>query len=202
MQVILLEHNQNLGNVGDLVKVKDGYARNYLLPKNKALRATAASQIEFEAKRAQIEKENLEKKKESEKSSSKIENQFFVLIRQAGEDGRLYGSVSARDISVAASEATSVEVNRSHVVQFSPIKNLGVHTVKVALHPEVVVNVNVIVARSAGEAEIAKKDFLAPKNKAEESEVEAVEVAEAEEGKNTKKSKKAKVESESEESAA
>jgi large subunit ribosomal protein L9 len=191
MQVILLERTQNLGNVGDLVKVKNGYGRNFLIPQNKALRATADNIKEFEAKRAQIEKENAEKKKDAEKYSSKLENQFLTLIRQAGEDGRLYGSVSARDLAALATETTSVEVKRGQIAQFTPIKNLGIYTIKIELHGEVIVNVYVNVARSNDEAEIAKKEFVSPKKKGEnEAEVAAEVNAEAEDTKGKKKKKK------------
>jgi len=175
MEVILLERNANLGNVGDLVKVKNGFGRNFLLPQGKALRATEQNKKEFEARKAQIEKENVDKKKEAEKSSSKVEGQFLVLIRQAGEDGRLYGSVSSKDISDSASSVSGLEIKRSQVVQFTPVKALGVYTIKISLHPEVVVSVHVNVARSTGEAEIAKKEFLNPANK--ETPADAVEVA-------------------------
>lgn len=197
MEIILLERVEHLGNVGDIAKVKNGYGRNYLLPMKKALRATAQNKLEFEARRASIEAENIKNKKEAEKLAAKVEGQFLILIRQAGEDGRLYGSVSARDISDAASSVSSVEVKRSQVVQFTPIKTLGVYTVKVALHPEVIVNVHVNVARSSGEAEIAKKEFLSPAvKKSEEAAEEAspestAEATAEEEGKHKKKKKKA-----------
>jgi len=192
MEVILLERAPNLGNVGDLVKVKNGYARNFLFPKKRALRATDENKREFEAKRAQIEKENSEKKHEAEKLSGKVEGKFLVLIRQAAEDGRLYGSVSARDISDAASEVSSVEIKRGQVEQFSPIKLLGIYNVKISLHPEVVVSVNVNVARSDSEAEIAKKEFLVPKKNHEaEGEVNAeISLNAPEEDTKSKKKKK------------
>lgn len=191
MEVILLERTQNLGNVGDLVKVKSGYARNYLIPQAKALRATEDNKSEFEAKRAQIEAENAEKKKEAEKLGAKLEGKFLVLIRQAGEDGRLYGSVSTRDIADLASEAVASEVKRSQVVQFAPVKALGVYAIKIALHGEVIVAVNVNVARSAGEAEIAKKEFLNPAKSKTEGESEASEgTAEVAEGEDKPKKKK------------
>jgi large subunit ribosomal protein L9 len=193
MEVILLERNANLGNVGDLVAVKNGYARNFLLPQGKALRATEQNKQEFEERKAQIEKENISKKNDAEKSSGKVNGQFVVLVRQAGEDGRLYGSVSSKDISDAASGVSGLEIKRSQVVQFTPIKALGIHTVKISLHPEVVVSVHVNVARTAGEAEIAKKEFLNPsKKEASESEEISTEVAQenAEEDGKHKKSKK------------
>ncbi len=198
MQVILLERARNLGNVGDLVKVKNGYARNYLIPQQKALRATDENMKEFEARRAQIEKENASKKSEAEKLSGKLEGQFLVLIRQAGEDGRLYGSVAARDISALASELAGEEVARGQVVQFTPIKTLGIYPVKISLHGDVTVSVNINVARSSDEAETARKEFLSPKKKpGEEAEGASSDVAVAgiaEEGaapdKKTKKAKK------------
>lgn len=195
MEVILLERVENLGNVGDIAKVKNGYGRNYLLPMKKALRATAQNKLDFEARRSSIEADNIKSKKEAEKLAVKVEGQFLVLIRQAGEDGRLYGSVSARDISDATALASSVEVKRSQVIQFTPIKLLGIHSIKIALHPEVTVTVHVNVARSVGEAEIAKKDFLNPTTKkseevnAEEANVE-VTAEEEDEGKHKKKKKK------------
>lgn len=187
MEVILLERTHKLGNVGDLVKVKNGYARNFLIPQAKALRATEENKIEFEAKRAQLEKESAEKKKEAEKLSAKLEGKFLVLIRQAGEDGRLYGSVSARDIAEVATKEAGTEVKRSQVAQFSPVKSLGVYAIKIALHSEVVVSVNVNVARSASEAEIAKKEFLNPaKTKAENEESAEEQVAGGEQSKKKK----------------
>lgn len=176
MELILIEGVQNLGNAGDLVKVKNGYGRNFLIPQNKALRATAQNKREFEAKRAEIEKASAAKKKDAEKESSKLEGKFFVLIRQAGEDGRLYGSVSARDISAAAAEASGLDVKRGQVLQFAPIKNLGVYAIKIELHAEVIVNVYVNVSRSVSEAEIAQKNFQNPVKKAEGEEA-AAEVA-------------------------
>ncbi len=170
MEVILLERVHNLGNVGDLTKVKNGYARNFLIPFKKAIRATEESKVAFEAKRSELEKENAAKKKEAEKLSSKIHDKFLILIRQAAEDGRLYGSVSAKDIADGANEVADIAVKRSQVVNFLPIKYLGVHSIKIALHPEVEVNVFVNVARSNDEAEIAKKEFLNPTKKKTEGE--------------------------------
>jgi large subunit ribosomal protein L9 len=199
MRVILLERAANLGNVGDLVKVKNGYARNYLIPQGKALRATEDNVLEFEARRAHVEAENANNRKEAEKHAVKLEGQFLLLIRQAGEDGRLYGSVSARDISALASELAGFEVKRSQVVQFTPVKTIGVYTIKLALHGDVTVSVNVNVARSKDEAEIAKKEFLNPAKKkgegdadAEASAAVAAEVVDAsgETGKAKKKKKK------------
>lgn len=182
MELILIEGVQNLGNAGDLVKVKSGFARNFLLPQQKALRATEENKREFEAKRAEIEKNNAAKKKEAEKESAKLEGKFFVLIRQAGEDGRLYGSVSSRDIAAEAG------VERGQVAQFTPIKALGVYVIKINLHSEVSVNIHINVARSADEAEIAKKEFQNPSSKKKaDAEVAEEGADEAHEGKHKKK---------------
>ena len=152
MKVILLERVEKLGAIGDTVTVKDGFARNFLLPRQKALRATSANQAVFEAQRAQIEARNAENRAEAERRGQRLEGSTYILIRQAGESGQLYGSVSARDISDAA-QAESDRVERNQVVLETPIKTLGMHTVKVRLHPEVTVNVLVNIARSADEAE-------------------------------------------------
>jgi large subunit ribosomal protein L9 len=192
MELILIEGVQNLGNAGDLVKVKNGYGRNFLIPQQKALRATEQNKREFEAKRAEIEKANAAKKKDAEKESAKLEGKFFVLIRQAGEDGRLYGSVSARDIAASASESTGVEVKRGQILQFAPIKNLGVYPIKVELHADVTVGIYVNVSRSVSEAEIAQKTFQNPATKKAEGEEVAAEVAAPVEGEATPKKKKKK----------
>jgi large subunit ribosomal protein L9 len=152
MQVILLERVENLGVIGDVVKVRSGFARNYLLPQHKALRATDENKKVFEARRAEIEARNAEAREKSEKDSKKIDGKTYVLIRQAGEAGQLYGSVSARDIadSIAAKGAS---VPRNAVVLDKPIKTIGMHPVRVRLHPEVTSNITVNVARSQDEAE-------------------------------------------------
>ena len=152
MQVILLERVAKLGQMGEVVKVKDGFARNYLLPRGKALRATEANKKRFEGDRAQLEARNLELKAEAEKVGGKLDGKTFVVIRQAGESGQLYGSVSSRDIAEAIT-AGGVNVNRQQVIALHPIKTLGLHGVPVRLHPEVEVNVTINVARSAEEAE-------------------------------------------------
>jgi large subunit ribosomal protein L9 len=152
MQIILLERVENLGAIGDVVKVKDGYARNFLLPKHKALRATEANKKRFEAMRAELEARNAETRAQAVKAGEKLDGASFVLIRQAGESGQLYGSVSARDVAEAA-EAAGYKLERAAVVLDKPIKALGVAQVKVRLHPEVAVTVTVNVARSADEAE-------------------------------------------------
>lgn len=174
MEVILLERVEKLGNVGDLVKVKNGYARNFLIPRNKCLRATNENKAFFETQRAHIEKENETKRKDAAKVASKIEDKFYVLIRSAGEDGRLYGSVAARDIAEIITE-TGVEINRTQVSLDKSIKYLGVYPVRVAAHAEVIVTVRVNVARSETEAKEAEKEFLNPtvKKDAQNEEVKA-----------------------------
>ena len=152
MEVILLERVGRLGQMGDVVKVKDGYARNFLLPQGKALRATEANRATFEGQRVQLEARNLELKTEAESVAGRLEGQTFVSIRQAGDTGQLYGSVSTRDIADAVS-AGGFSVERRQVLLDKPIKALGLHEIRVALHPEVVVKVSVNVARSADEAE-------------------------------------------------
>ncbi len=152
MKLILLERVEKLGAIGDVVTVKDGFARNFLLPRQKALRATSANQAVFEAQRAQIEARNAENRAEAERRGQRLDGSTYVLIRQAGESGQLYGSVSARDVSDVA-QAQGDRVERNQVVLETPIKTLGVHTVKVRLHPEVTVTVSVNIARSPDEAE-------------------------------------------------
>jgi len=152
MEVILLERVSKLGHMGEVVKVKEGYARNFLLPRGKALRANDANKAKFEAQRATLEAKNADARKGAEAEAKKVDGKSFVIIRQAGESGQLYGSVSPRDIAEAASVATGVAVNRNHVELLSPIKTIGIYTVAVALHPEVSVNVQVNVARSEDEA--------------------------------------------------
>jgi large subunit ribosomal protein L9 len=152
MEVILLERVSKLGHMGEVVKVKEGYARNFLLPRGKALRANDANKAKFEAQRATLEAKNADARKGAEAEAKKVDGKSFVIIRQAGESGQLYGSVSPRDIAEAASAATGVAVNRNHVELLSPIKTIGVYTLALALHPEVSVNVQVNVARSEDEA--------------------------------------------------
>jgi large subunit ribosomal protein L9 len=156
MDVILLERVHNLGQIGDVVKVKAGFARNFLLPQRKALRATEANRTKFESQRAQIEASNLEKRGEAEKIRGKIEGLKVVLIRQAGETGQLFGSVNARDIADAVT-AAGFTVDRRQVILDRPIKTLGLHPVRVALHPEVIVSVTANVAKSTEEAEAQEK---------------------------------------------
>ncbi len=151
MQVILLQRVAKLGQMGEVVSVKDGYARNYLLPQGKALRANAGNIQSFEAKKIQLEVTNLETRKESEVVGAKLDGQVFVVIRSASDAGALYGSVTTRDAAEAAIEA-GFTVNRGQIVLDRPIKELGIHTVTVVLHPEVSVKVKLNVARSVEEA--------------------------------------------------
>ena len=152
MKVILLERVERLGALGEVVSVKDGFARNYLLPRSKALRASEANLKVFESRRHDIEANNSKAREAAEKSAGKIDGQFYVIIRQAGESGQLYGSVAGRDVADAII-AEGGQVDRSHVILDRPIKTLGVHPVKVRLHPEVTITVSVNVARSQDEAD-------------------------------------------------
>ncbi|MEA3079768.1 MAG: large subunit ribosomal protein [Sphingomonadales bacterium] len=153
MEVILLERVEKLGAIGDVVKVKDGFARNYLLPNKKALRANENNRKLFETNRARIEEDNANRRSDAEKASKGVDGKTVKLIRQASNTGQLYGSVSARDI-VEALEAEGAHVTRSQVVLDHPIKAIGLHEVKIALHPEVAVTVKVNVARSPEEADL------------------------------------------------
>ena len=156
MDVILLERVHNLGQIGDVVKVKPGYARNFLLPTRKALRATEANKAKFESQRAQIEAMNLEKRSEAEGVKHKIDGLKVVLIRQAGESGQLFGSVNGRDIAEAIT-ASGFTVERRQIILDRPIKTLGLHPIRVALHPEVIVGVTANVPKSTEEAEAQEK---------------------------------------------
>ena len=151
MQVILLERVAKLGQMGDVVDVKAGYARNYLLPQKKALTASAANIAGFEAQKAQLETQNLETKKEAEDMASRLDGQQFIVIRQASDAGALYGSVTPRDAAEAATEA-GFTVDRKQVSVEAPIKQLGVHNMFVRLHPEVSATIEINVARSTEEA--------------------------------------------------
>lgn len=151
MEIILLERVAKLGQMGDVVRVKDGYARNFLLPKGKALRATNANKQKFEDQRVELEARNLERKSEAEAVGKKLDGYTFEVIRSAGETGQLYGSVSARDIADALNEA-DFKVVRAQVALEQPIKTIGMHSVVLSLHAEVEVNVVANVARSTDEA--------------------------------------------------
>lgn len=152
MEVILLERIAKLGQMGEVVRVRDGYARNYLLPQKKALRATEANRQKFETDRGQLEARNLERKQEADAVSAKLAGKTFVIVRQAGETGHLYGSVSTRDLADAMT-AGGFTVARTQVALTQPIKSIGLHRVTVALHPEVEITITANVARSADEAE-------------------------------------------------
>jgi large subunit ribosomal protein L9 len=151
MQVILLERVAKLGQMGDVVKVRDGFARNYLLPQGKALRASEANIKSFESRKAQLEAQNLETRKEAARVAESLDGQTFVVIRSASDSGALYGSVTTRDAADAAT-AGGFSVHRAQVVLDRPIKDLGLHTVTVVLHPEVSAKIRLNVARSAEEA--------------------------------------------------
>ncbi|MBT4907448.1 MAG: 50S ribosomal protein L9 [Rhodospirillaceae bacterium] len=151
MDVILLERIEKLGQMGDIVTVKSGYARNFLLPQKKALRATDGNRVQFESQRTQLEAENLKRRQEAEAVASKIEVLDVLLIRQAGDSGQLYGSVSARDISDVVTES-GVTVGRGQILLDRAIKELGLHPIRISLHPEVSVELTVNIARTEDEA--------------------------------------------------
>ena len=153
MEVVLLQRVEKLGQMGDVVSVKDGYARNFLLPQSKALRATKANMAQFEAQRAQLEARNLESKKEAESLAEKLDGQSFIIIRSASDSGALYGSVTTRDAADVATEE-GFSVDRKQVIIREPIKTLGLHIAEVHLHPEVMVTIELNVARSPEEAEL------------------------------------------------
>jgi len=165
MQVILLEKVGKFGNIGSVVTVKDGYARNYLLPRKKAIRATRTNVEYFERRREELELDNATKKAEAETLSAKLNGMTIILIRQAGDDGRLYGSVTGRDIARSIAEKAQVEVESECIVLGNKVKEIGIYTVNVALHPEVSVAISLNVARSDNEAKSAHK-----KSKGEEEE--------------------------------
>ncbi|TVQ81753.1 MAG: 50S ribosomal protein L9 [Micavibrio sp.] len=156
MQVILLERIENLGQMGDVVTVRPGYARNFLLPQEKALRATQDNVAYFETQKKQLEAVNLEQRKEAEKLSGKLDGLYVTIIRQASEGGQLYGSVSTRDIADAVTEA-GITIDRKQVTLDRSFKMLGLYPVKIALHPEVVVEITLNIARTEDEAKIQKE---------------------------------------------
>jgi large subunit ribosomal protein L9 len=180
MQVILLERVEKLGQMGEEVKVKDGFARNFLLPKKKALRATKSNREYFQTQKSQLEARNLERKSEAQKVAEKLVGKTFMLLRQAGDRGQLYGSVSPRDISDAIS-AGGFSVDRAQVPLDKPIKSIGLAPVNVVLHPEVRVAVTINVARTEDEAERQARgeDVLAERTPEAEAAVEAEANAEA-----------------------
>jgi large subunit ribosomal protein L9 len=153
MQVILLQRVAKLGQMGDVVAVKDGYARNFLLPQGKALRANPANIASFEERKAQLEMHNIETRKEAQGLAERLDGQSFIVIRQASDSGALYGSVATRDVAAAATEG-GFTLTRTQIVLDRPIKELGLHSVTVVLHPEVSASISVNVARSQEEAEL------------------------------------------------
>lgn len=177
MKVILLERVAKLGQMGDVVDVKPGYARNFLLPQSKALTASAANIAGFEAQKAQLEARNLETKKEAEALAEKLNGQQFVVIRSASDGGNLYGSVSPRDVAEVATEE-GFSIDRKQVVIILPIKTLGLHGVTVTLHPEVSAQIEVNVARSAEEAELQASGKSIQELAAEEEAAAEFEIAE------------------------
>ena len=177
MEIILLERIEKLGGIGDVVNVKNGFARNYLLPNNKALRANDANRKLFEANRGKIEADNAERRAEAEGRASGIDGKQIVLIRQASNTGQLYGSVSVRDIVDALAEDGVTGLGKSMVELERPIKSLGLVDVKVKLHPEVIVTVAVNVARSPDEAEMQKQGIDVIAAMFEEEQAEAVATA-------------------------
>jgi large subunit ribosomal protein L9 len=180
MEVILLERVGKLGQMGDVVRVKDGFARNFLLPKGKALRATNENKAKFDSMKSHLQERNLELKGDAQTIATGLDGQSFVVLRQASETGQLFGSVSTRDLAAILSEA-GFTVNRSQIALNAPIKTIGLHKVPVALHPEIEVTITVSVARSADEAErLARgEDVRAKREEAEESAEAALAAAEA-----------------------
>ena len=180
MEVILLERIGKLGQMGDVVRVKDGYARNFLLPRGKALRATADNKSKFEGMKAELQTRSLELKGEAGQLAAKVDGKNYVVIRQASETGQLFGSVSTRDIA-GLLNADGAEINRSHVVLNAPIKSIGQYKVPLALHPDVEVAITITVARSEAEAErIARgEDVTVRREDAEEEAAAALANAEA-----------------------
>ena len=177
MQVILLERVAKLGQMGEVVEVKPGYARNYLLPQGKALTASAANIASFESQKAQLEARNLESKKEAEALAAKLAGQQFVVIRSASDSGALYGSVTPRDAAEVATEG-GFSVDKKQIVLKAPIKELGLHAVDVRLHPEVEVEFTLNVARSPEEAELQASGKSIQDLAAEEDEAHEFEIAE------------------------
>ncbi|SMH31353.1 50S ribosomal protein L9 [Maritimibacter sp. HL-12] len=177
MQVILLERVAKLGQMGDVVDVKSGYARNYLLPQGKALTASKANIDQFEVQKAQLEANNLESKKEADALAAKLGGQQFVVIRSASDGGNLYGSVTTRDAAMVATEE-GFTLDRKQVLIRQPIKSLGLHEVEVHLHPEVMVTIELNVARSPEEAELQASGKSIQELAAEEEAAADFEIAE------------------------
>jgi large subunit ribosomal protein L9 len=173
MDIILLQRIEKLGSIGDVVTVKDGYARNFLLPQKKALRANEANKKVFEANRDRLEKENAERRSEAEKSGEKVQDEEIVLIRAASNTGQLYGSVNVRDIAASLAEKGH-EIDKKQVIMGDPIKAIGMHEVRIDLHPEVSVTIKANVARSDDEAELQSQgiDVMAQMFEDEQREIE------------------------------
>jgi large subunit ribosomal protein L9 len=180
MEVILLERVAKLGQMGEVVRVKDGFARNFLLPRGKALRATKENRSRFDTMKVDLEARNLEQKGEAEKIAKKLDGQAFTVLRQAAETGQLYGSVSPRDIATLVSEQ-GFALSRNQIAFNTPIKAIGLHKVPVTLHPEVEVTISVTVARNADEAaRIARgEDVTVARDEEQEAAAQALEAAEA-----------------------
>ena len=156
MEVILLERVAKLGQMGEVVRVRDGFARNFLLPRGKALRATKDNRSKFDGMKSELEARNLQAKGEAEKAAAKIDGREVIVLRQASDTGALYGSVSSRDL-VSLFEASGIKVTRAQIMLDAPLKTIGQHKVEIAVHPEVEVSVTVTVARNADEAERIKR---------------------------------------------
>jgi large subunit ribosomal protein L9 len=178
MDVILLERIGKLGQMGEVVRVKDGFARNFLLPQGKALRATKESRAKFEGMKVQLEARNLELKKEAEGVAAKLDGQSFIVLRQASESGQLYGSVSARDIAALVTDG-GFSAERSQIALHAPIKMIGLHSIVVALHPEVEAKISINVARNADEAERQARGEDVTRRRDEDEEDAAAAAAEA-----------------------
>ncbi len=173
MDIILLQRIEKLGSIGDVVTVKDGYARNFLLPQKKALRANEANKKVFEANRDRLEKENAERRTEAEKAGEKVDGVEIILIRAASNTGQLYGSVNVRDIAAALAEKGH-DIDKKQVIMGDPIKAIGMHEVRIDLHPEVSVSIKANVARSDDEAELQSQgvDVMAQMFEDEQREIE------------------------------
>jgi large subunit ribosomal protein L9 len=180
MEVILLERIGRLGQMGDVVRVKDGFARNFLLPKGKALRATKENRTRFETMKTELEARNLEQRGDAEKVGAKLDGKTFTVLRQAAEGGQLYGSVSPRDIATLVIE-NGFQIERSQVTLNTPIKTIGMHKVPIALHPEVEVVIAVAVARNGEEAArlLRGEDIMVARTEEEEAAAEALATAES-----------------------
>lgn len=177
MQIILLERVEKLGQMGDVVKVKNGFARNYLLPQKKALRATKDNLVQFESMKVELEAQNLVRKNEAEDFSKRISGKIFNIVRQASNNDQLYGSVNARDIQVVLDEE-GIKLNRSQIRLDLPIKKLGMHDVKIVLHPEVHTTIHMSVAKSTEEADMQHELLDASEEESKTAAAEAAPVVE------------------------